>query len=510
MEESVTQSEKKMQTGRKKMIYNFHHFYYWLKGGVEAGQAYRAKILRSLGLDARFVFATTFPNENFWDEMKYLGFYDTEAIWLYGFFSDCKPSPVTYTLGQLERTFGENHFSFSRKDHIAIYNFPKINCYYQVYLTGAGRDCVHRVEIISNGRLIRKDYYTYCRIYSEYYAPEGRHAHLYQRRFFNEDGTVAYEEILDQDTVLYKFPDRLLYSREELVGYMMSCLHLTEQDVVLIDGEPGMIDRAAMIQNAAPARVGFIIHADHYIRSDEEHVHWYKFYEYAFSHTGQIDFFVTSTEAQSSLLRKQFQKYKGISPAVLTIPVVGLDKLKIPDTPRKKHALITASRLAPEKMVNWVIDAVVAARKEIPDLTLDIYGKGAEEQKLRDQIKRLKCGDYIRLCGHQKLDEVYQNYDAYVSASNVETFGVTLLEAVGAGLPIVGFDIPYGAQVFIEDERNGYKIPWNNVEKLAEGIVRLFTEADLEAFRRRSYEIAQTYLTGEVEKRWKDILVRET
>ena len=33
------------------MIYNFHHFYYWLKGGVETGQAYRARIFRDLGLD---------------------------------------------------------------------------------------------------------------------------------------------------------------------------------------------------------------------------------------------------------------------------------------------------------------------------------------------------------------------------------------------------------------------------------------------------------------------------
>ena len=46
------------------MIYSFHHFYYWLKGGVESGMAYRAKLFRKLGLDAKFVFATTFPYDN--------------------------------------------------------------------------------------------------------------------------------------------------------------------------------------------------------------------------------------------------------------------------------------------------------------------------------------------------------------------------------------------------------------------------------------------------------------
>ena len=45
-------------------------------------------------------------------------------------------------------------------------------------------DLVHRVEIVSNGCLIRKDFYTYCRTFSEYYAPLDGKAHLYGRTFF--------------------------------------------------------------------------------------------------------------------------------------------------------------------------------------------------------------------------------------------------------------------------------------------------------------------------------------
>ena len=84
------------------MIYSFHHFYYWLRGGVESGMAYRAKIFRQLGLDARFVFATTFPDNNIWRETEYLGFLNSETMWLYGFFTDCKNSAKPYTLEQLE------------------------------------------------------------------------------------------------------------------------------------------------------------------------------------------------------------------------------------------------------------------------------------------------------------------------------------------------------------------------------------------------------------------------
>ena len=44
------------------------------------------------------------------------------------------------------------------------------------------------------------------------------------------------------------------------------------------------------------------------------------------------------------------------------------------------------------------------------------------------------------------------------------------------------------------------------VEKLAECIVRLFTEADLAKFHEHSYEKARGYLTEEVVKRWKSLL----
>ena len=152
------------------MIYSFHHYAYWVKGGIESGMAYRAKIFRELGLDAKFVFATTFPNDNIQHETDFLGFLDSEIIWLYSFFTDCRISPVTYTLKQLESSFGTTKFMFSRKGISARYTFPEQGYYYAVVMADDESDLVHRVCVISKGCLIRQDCYTYCRIYSEYYV----------------------------------------------------------------------------------------------------------------------------------------------------------------------------------------------------------------------------------------------------------------------------------------------------------------------------------------------------
>ena len=173
----------------------------------------------------------------------------------------------------------------------------------------------------------------------------------------------------------------------------------------------------------------------------------------------------------------------------------------------------TASRLAAEKHIDWVIEAVVKAHETIPQLALDIYGKGGEEQKLRDLIKKHEAEDYIFLRGQQKLKEIYQDYELYLAGSMSEGFGLTLMEAVGGGLPIIGFDVRYGNPTFIDEGKNGYLIPVDDhtsprekVEALTDRLIRLFTEADLESFHEHSYEKAKGFLTKEVELRWKNIV----
>jgi accessory Sec system glycosylation protein GtfA len=491
------------------MIYNFNLGIGWASSGVEYAQLYRARMFRNIGVEAKFVFTDMFPRENIQHMTKNIGFLDSEIIWLYTYFTDTKISQVTYTLVQLEKSFPDQNFEFSRNGKIVKYVFKEKNIFYTVYMVDEESDRVHRVELVSRGYLIRKDYFTYCRIYSEYYAPQDNEAHLYQRRFFNEDGTVAYEEIIDNDVVMYQFPDRLLCSKEELVGYMVSKLNLTDRDVVIIDRTTGI--GQAILKNAGPARIGSIIHADHFSESstDEDNILWNNYYEYIFSQHEKVDFYICATNDQNYLVKEQFQKYIGVTPNVCTIPVGSLSELKVPDGKRNPHALITASRLASEKHVDWIVQAVAKAKKVVPDITLDIYGKGQEEKKLEELIKKLDCEKCVKLCGQQNLDEVYKNYEAYLSGSTSEGFGLTLMEAIGSGLPIIGFDVRYGNQNFIDDGKNGYKIPVHEkmeaserINELAKAIVRLFTEADLQAFHQHSYSKAEEYLTKEVERRW--------
>ena len=493
------------------MIYNINHGLGWASSGVEYAQSYRANILRKAGIPAKFIFTDMFPSENIEHLSKNIGFLDEEIIWLYTFFTDTKIAPVSFTLDDLEKTFACEHYEFTRSGKTAKYVFDN-NTYYTVYMVDSVSDKVHRVEIVAGNFLIRKDYYTYCKIYSEYYAPLDNKAFLYARRWFNEDGTTAYEECIDNENIVYKFPNKIICSKEEFIGYMVRCLELTSEDVIIIDRSTGVAQE--VFKNCNDARVGSVVHADHFSEgASGSNILWNNYYEYIFAQYKRVSFYITATEAQNELMREHFHTMFGEEPNVVTIPVGSLKELKVPSEPRKKHSLITASRLATEKHCDWLIEAVVAAKSQVPDISLDIYGKGAEEGKLSELIGKYNCSDYVRLMGQQKLDEIYKGYEAYFSASQSEGFGLTLMEAIGSGLPIIGFDVRYGNQTFIDEGENGYKIAITDdmdkkekIELLTKAVVKMFTEDDMDAFANHSYDKAREFLTEEVEKKWTALL----
>ncbi len=495
------------------MIYNFNLGIGWASSGVEYAQVYRARALRAAGLSAKFIFTDMFPKDNIQAMTENIGFFDDEIIWLYLYFTDQKIAPNSYTLSKLKETISDDSYKETRDGDIGVLEFSGPSDFYRVYFVNKDSEIVSRVEMVKNGKLIRKDFYTYCRSFSEYYAPLDGAAHLYQRRFFNEDGSVAYDEIIDGDFVTYRMQDTILCSKEEFVGYLVKSLKLTSDDIVIIDRTTGI--GQAILENAGDAKLVTILHADHYSEgsTDDTYILWNNYYEYDFANSERYDLFISSTEAQRQTLLEQYKKYypNRRLPNVVTIPVGALDELRYPkeEAPRKKHSLITASRLANEKHIDLIIKAVNVAKNKIPDLNLDIYGKGGEEDKLRKLIGLFSIGGRVRLMGQHDLTDVYTGYEAYISASGSEGFGLTLLEAVGSGLPIIGFDVPYGNPTFIRDGENGYLLPVKErmtesekINALANAIIKLFKEDDVEKTHEKSYEIAKPFLKEEVVKLW--------
>ena len=490
-------------------IYNINRGIGWASSGVEYAQAYRASILRKLGETSKFVFTDMFQGENLAHFTANIGFKDDEIIWLYGFFTDIRIAPTTYSLSDFERSLSTAFQKTSQTDATVHYTLSGKECSVVCFLRKDHPQVVQRVEYLSRGKLIRKDYFSYTKMFSEYYAPKDGVAHLYQRSFFNEDGSIAYEEQCRDGQSLYYFPDGILFSKEELLARFFTELELTSQDLLLVDRSTGI--GQALLRHRGAAKVAVVIHAEHYSAPSltEKTILWNNYYEYMFTHADQVDAFITSTQLQQQVLEEQFRLYSKHQPRIVTLPVGSIDVLRQPQEGRRPFSLLTCSRLASEKHIDWLVEAVVRVQAELPEVQFSIYGAGGEEAALRQRIEDRGAQDFIHLMGHQDLTDRYQQYEMYLTASTSEGFGLTLMEAVGSGLPIIGLDVPYGNPTFVTDGENGYLIPRTDpddsrhyAQLFAKKIVAAYRSGQLPAWHAASYERAKDFLTDRLEEAW--------
>lgn len=493
-------------------IYNINLGIGWASSGVEYAQSYRANSFRSLGIPAKFIFKEMILNENIQHFTQNLGYTNDEIIWLYQFFTDLKVSKTTVTVYQILNQIGQ-YRDYDRQGKIGKV-IVHDNYYAVIYFVNENEDFIHKVEYVTKGCLVRKDYFTYTKQLSEYFSPKDNQAKIYLRRFFNEDGSVAFEEIhSDSGSIHYRIGKDIFYSIDELMMYFIQQLRLTKDDIVIIDRSEGVAP--AVFKYKGDAKVGVIVHAEHFSESatDEEHILWNNYYEYVFQNYKYVDFYVCATQVQRQILLEQFKKYLNVEPTIYAIPVGSLDTLMYPIEKRRPYSLMTASRLAGEKHIDWIISAVILAKEVLPELSLDIYGEGGQRQRLEKLIQENNATDYIRLCGHHILHEIYPKYEGYVSASTSEGFGLTLLEAIGSGLAMIGLNVPYGNQTFIKD--NGYLLKSSIdqtidiINEMADAIIDLYQSNTLENKHEASYRMAEPYLTKHVEQLWKNLVHKE-
>ncbi|MEY8371420.1 accessory Sec system glycosyltransferase GtfA [Aerococcaceae bacterium 50-4] len=493
-------------------IYNINKGLGWASSGVEYAQAYRSKIFNQANIPAKFIFTDLFTGENIQHLSKNIGFNDKDIIWLYQFFSDIPIAETTYTISDFKHGLKQTVIKEERDGKIYRWFLSGDKNYFTGYLTNDEDDYLQRVEFVQNGILIRKDYYSFTRIFSEYFLPYQQQATVYQRRFFNEDGTTALEEIVDGKSSIFLVNNKIFYSKEKFIGYFISQLNLKAQDIVIVDRATGIAQ--AVLDNKGSAKVGTVVHAEHFNEptSTDKHISWNNYYEYQFTNRHAMDFFITATKAQKNLIERHFDREDGSKSNIFAIPVGALETLKKPDSDRKPYSIITASRLAEEKHIDWLIQAIIDLKPIYPKITLDIYGEGGSKQKLKQLIEEGNASDYIKLKGHANLKNIYQKYELYLSASTSEGFGLTLMEAVGSGLPIIGFDVRYGNMTFIRNDENGFLLPFEDISNKQHYIRQLtdtlnhFFQTDIEKAHEISYQVAEEFLEKHVQAKWENLV----
>jgi glycosyltransferase involved in cell wall biosynthesis len=147
------------------------------------------------------------------------------------------------------------------------------------------------------------------------------------------------------------------------------------------------------------------------------------------------------------------------------------------------------SRLHPKKNVTGLIEAWADVVADYPDAQLWIAGDGADEyvQSLHEAVREHQVSDAVSFLGFVSGSEkqrVLREAWAFALPSHQENFGVAVLEAVAAGLPVV---ISGEVQLcsFVEQNDLGVVVDRTDPSDVAQGLRRLLSN---EAERQRIAE----------------------
>jgi glycogen(starch) synthase len=111
-----------------------------------------------------------------------------------------------------------------------------------------------------------------------------------------------------------------------------------------------------------------------------------------------------------------------------------------PEPPREPLKWLYVGRLLEHKGVRTLVDGFARIAADEPRATLTLVGSGNLERPLRKRIAELGLADRIVLrpaVGPEEVAGVIRDHDLLAHASRVETFGVTLVEAIATGTPVL-------------------------------------------------------------------------
>ncbi|HEY5057720.1 MAG TPA: glycosyltransferase [Gaiellaceae bacterium] len=156
-------------------------------------------------------------------------------------------------------------------------------------------------------------------------------------------------------------------------------------------------------------------------------------------------------------------------------------------TPR----LLCVGRLIPIKGHIVLLRAFAAAKKDLPELQLDIAGRGPLEPALRALVRELGVADSVHFLGHvNPIQAAIERSAVVVVPSMGEGFGMVALEAMERARPVIAAAIG-GLGELVRDGETGVLVPAGEAEPLRAAIVRVAGDLELarqmgEAGRRRA------------------------
>lgn len=189
--------------------------------------------------------------------------------------------------------------------------------------------------------------------------------------------------------------------------------------------------------------------------------------------------------APSRYIRALLAREYDVSEAKLRVVPNGVDTEVFrpgAGAPPEAPTLIAVSRLSDQKGLDYLLEVMRRLRARRPDVTLKIAGDGPERERIARRAAELGLGRSVELLGyvaHAELPRLYASSMLFLSTSVYEPFGLTTLEAMASGCPVVVSALG-GASDFVRDGVDGFVRHPQHVADFAAAVESVLAEPALQ------------------------------
>ena len=219
--------------------------------------------------------------------------------------------------------------------------------------------------------------------------------------------------------------------------------------------------------------------------------------------------------AYASVLAQNFAVRAQVLPNVVALSLSGTFSLSVNNTstgsvtegePITPFTWVSVGRLIQPKGFDTLLEAFAQTLKEDANQQLQIVGDGPYRGALQTKIQQLHLTDKVKLLGampRNKVQECLANAHAFVLLSESETFGVSYIEALAMGLPVVATACG-GPSDFVNDS-NGLMVPIGDATTASVAMQNIANQYAIYNREQLSKDIVQKYQPSAVAKQLKEM-----
>ncbi|WP_433340344.1 glycosyltransferase [Streptomyces sp. CA-253872] len=224
-----------------------------------------------------------------------------------------------------------------------------------------------------------------------------------------------------------------------------------------------------------------------------------------------LDAFVTVSEADAAQYRAALPGVRAeilCVPNAVPAPAVGPATLASP-------VIVAAGRLVAVKRYDRLLRAFAEVAPSFPEWSLRLYGRGPDKARLHGIVDSLGIYERARLMGPASpLETEWVKGSIAAVSSDRESFGLTLVEAMHCGVPVLATDCPHGPGEIISHRDTGVLVPLEgeedtDVAAYATALRDLMGDPGLRAkLGARGRERAARYAPERIAREYEELLTR--